>query len=120
MKKPPATMEDLVLITRSKLDDLQVKNEFDDDKLTKHIQNSLDQNEFELPLDGKSEEQIVAVEACIELVTGLKLWADGESYSYKNDAIQMTRGLLSKHFQDTIRLLSEQRDSIMVRNGGFY
>lgn len=114
-------MDELILKLRTRLDDIDVsKQEFDDDTLEGHINNSLDKYDFELPLDKKSDQQLIIIEALIAICTALKMWADGESYSYKNDAIQMTRGLMSKHYQDTIKLLRIERDDILEGNGGVY
>lgn len=114
-------IEELITKLRTRLDDIDTSNqEFDDKTLEGHINNSLDKYNFELPLDQKSDEQLILIEALIAIVTALKMWADGESYSYKNDAIQMTRGLMSKHYQDTIKLLRTERDDILEGNGGVY
>ncbi|QJT70417.1 hypothetical protein [Microcystis phage MaeS] len=114
-------MEQLILKLRTRLDDIgDIEQEFDDETLEGHINNSLDKHDLSLPLERKSDEQLIIIEALIAIVTALKLWADGESYSYKNDAIQMTRGLMSKHYQDTIRLLRTERDDILEGNGGVY
>jgi len=116
-----ATLADLVKKLRIRIDDLDPANhEFEDQTLQNHIENSLDKYGFELPLESKPDEQLIIVEAAIAIVTALKMWADGESYSYKNDAIQMTRGLMSKHYQDTIKLLRVERDDILEGNGGVY
>jgi hypothetical protein len=113
--------EELIKRLRTRLDDIDTGNqEYDDQTLGNHIQNSLDKHEMTLPLDRKSDEQLILIESLIAIVTALKLWADGESYSYKNDAIQMTRGLMSKHYQDTIRILRTERDDILEGNGGIY
>lgn len=116
-----STMADLIKKLRVRLDDLDLtQKEFDDETLEGHIQNSLEKHDYEIPLERKSDEQLILIEAVIAICTALKMWADGESYSYKNDAIQMTRGLMSKHFQDTIRLLRVERDDILEGNGGIY
>lgn len=116
-----STMEGLIKKLRIRLDDLDLtQKEFDDENLTGHITNSLEKYDYELPLERKSDEQLILIEACIAICTALKMWADGESYSYKNDAIQMTRGLMSKHYQDTIKLLRVERDDILEGNGGVY
>lgn len=116
-----ATIEELVEKLRTRLDDVDISSqEFEDPTLTNHINNSLDKHDMVLPLERKPDEQLIIIEAAIAIVTGLKMWADGESYSYKNDAIQMTRGLMSKHYQDTIRLLRIERDDILEGNGGVY
>lgn len=114
-------MEELVGKLRTRLDDLDLNQKvYTDPNLTAHLQNSLDKHDFELPLERKSDEQLILIEALIAICTALKLWADGESYSYQNDAIKMTRGLMSKHYQDTIRLLRIERDDILEGNGGVY
>lgn len=116
----PELMLEMIDKVRTRLDDIDVADqEFEDDYLAKHIQNALDLYMWELPLDRKRDEQLIVVETLIRIVTALKAWADGESYSYKNDAIQITRGLLSKHFQDTIKLLREERLDILGLDGGF-
>lgn len=116
-----ANMAEMIIKLRRKIDDLNLTaKEFEDTKLQGHIENALDKYEYELPLERKSHEQLIVIEACIEMITAVKMWADGESYSYKNDAIQMTRGLMSKHYQDTIKLLRIERDDILEGNGGFY
>lgn len=116
-----ATIEELAGKLRTRLDDIdEIDAEFDDDTLINHIQNSLDKHDLILPLERKPDEQLIIIEAAIAIATALKMWADGESYSYKNDAIQMTRGLMSKHYQDTIRLLRVERDDILEGNGGVY
>lgn len=116
-----ATIEELVGKLRTRLDDIVLSEQtFEDETLMDHIQNSLDKHDLVLPLERKPDEQLIIIEAAIAIVTALKMWADGESYSYKNDAIQMTRGLMSKHYQDTIRLLRVERDDILEGNGGVY
>lgn len=117
------TMTDSALIEklRSRIDDLDVSDEqYTDEELSKHIENMLDKYNMQLPLSQKSDEQFIIVEAMIAIVTSLKMWADGESYSYKNDAVQMTRGLMSKHYLDTIKQLREERNDILEGNGGVY
>lgn len=110
----------IVDIVRGRLDDMDVNAiEFDDDYLAKHVQNNLDVYDWTLPLKRGRDRQLIAVEAMIDIVIAIKAWADGESYSYKNDAIQVTRGLMSKHFQDTINLLKEERNEIIGLDGGF-
>lgn len=116
-----SVMAEMIMKLRFRLDDLDLtQKEFDDETLKGHIQNSLEKYDFELPLERKSDEQLMLIEAAIAICTALKMWADGESYSYKNDAIQMTRGLMSKHYQDTIKLLRVERDDILEGNGGVY
>jgi len=116
-----ADMASLVKKLRIRLDDIDISDhEYDDEALEGHIQNSLDKYEFELPLERTSYEQLVIVEAAISICTALKMWADGESYSYKNDAIQMTRSLMSNHYRETIKLLRIERDDILEGNGGVY
>lgn len=116
-----SNMGELIAKLRIRLDDLDlIQKEFNDSILEGHINNSLEKYDYELPLERKSDEQLILIEACIAICTALKMWADGESYSYKNDAIQMTRGLMSKHYQDTIRLLRIERDDILEGNGGVY
>jgi hypothetical protein len=117
----PEEYKGLVKKTRLRLDDLDAAQyQYNDETLQGHLENSLDKYDYVLPLEKKSEEQLIVIEACIAIVTALKVWADGESYSYKNDAVQMTRGLLAKHYQDTIKLLRIERDDILEGNGGFY
>lgn len=114
-------MQVLIDKMRFRLDDLDPTNyEFDDSYLAGHIQNQLDVYDYFLPLDDKRNEQLIIIEALIDVSTALKMWADGESYSYKNDAIQLSRGLMSKHFQDTINLLKAERNELLEGNGGVY
>ncbi|WP_257064283.1 hypothetical protein [Priestia megaterium] len=115
-----AEMQVIVEIVRTRLDDLSIDSpEFDDDYLSRHIQNNLDTYNWELPLEMKRDNQLIAIEALIDIITAVKAWADGESYSYKNDAIQVTRGLMSKHYKDTIDLLKEERNELIGMDGGF-
>lgn len=113
-------MAELIEKMRPRLDDLvQGQQEFEDSYLQSHLQNNLDVYGYEFPLDSKQDAQLIIVEAMIDVITAIKVWADGESYSYKNDAVQITRGLMSKHFQDTINLLKEERNEILMMDGGF-
>lgn len=113
-------MKVLIDIVRTRLDDLiDDAPEFDDDYLSRHIQNNLDTYDWELPLEKKRDNQLIAIEALIDIITAVKAWADGESYSYKNDAIQVTRGLMSKHYKDTIELLEQERNKLIGMDGGF-
>lgn len=105
---------------RFRLDDLEVGNEeFDDDFIDSHLTHNLEIYDWELPLEKGRDAQLIVVEALIDIITSIKFWADGESYSYKNDAIQVTRGLMSKHFQDTIKILKEERNDLISMDGGF-
>ena len=102
------------------MDDIDSSDkQFTDEELEKHIQNALDLYQWELPLSQKRDEQLIVIESLMKIVIALKLWADGDSYSYKNDAIQVTRGLLSKHYLDTIKLLREERLDLLGMDGGF-
>ena len=113
-------MEQLIKIVRVRLDDLNVEApEFKDEDLANYIQNNLDIYGLEVPVTRGIDRQLVAIETLIDIVMGIKFWADGESYSYKNDAVQVTRGLLSKHYQDTINLLKEERNELIMLDGGF-
>lgn len=113
-------ISELVEKIRYRLDDLNVSNqEFDDDYLENHIQNNLDIYGWTFPITNGRDAQLILIEAMIDIVIAIKAWADGESYSYKNDAIQVTRGLMSKHYQDTINLLKEERNEIIGMDGGF-
>lgn len=110
----------IVKIVRTRLDDVDTSGyEFDDDYVGDHIQNNLDVYDWVLPIEKGSDRQLIALEATIDIVTAIKAWADGESYSYKNDAIQVTRGLMSKHYQDTINILKEERNNLIMLDGGF-
>lgn len=116
----PSDMKVIVDIIRNRLDDLELSApEFDDNYLANHVQNNLDVYDLALPIERGRDKQLIAIEALIDIVMGIKVWADGESYSYKNDAIQVTRGLMSKHYQDTINLLKEERNTIIQMDGGF-
>lgn len=113
-------MGNLIGKMRFRLDDVDTANqEFEDDFLAGHIQNNLDIRDWSLPLDRKFDEQLVILDSMIDIVKGLKLWADGESYSFKTDAISISRGLLSKHYKDTIDLYVEERNRIIEMDGGF-
>ena len=115
-------MDRLIEILRRRLMDLPImemlpdsKTAFEDSYLSGVLNDSLDQQGYELPLPSKQYEQLIAIDAAIIVVTGLKAWSDGESYSYKSDAVQVTRGLMPRHFKDTISLLKNQRDEIVER-----
>jgi len=111
----------LIQKLRTRIDDVNISDEqYTDQELSDHLENSLDKYNMQLPLEQKSDQQLIIVEAMIAIVTALKMWADGESYSYKNDAVQMTRGLMSKHYLDTIKQLREERNDILEGNGGVY
>lgn len=113
-------MDRLLELIRTRLDDLNaLDQEFDDEYLRRHLQQQLDLYGLELPIKRRIDEQLIIVETMISIVTSIKLWADGESYSYKSDAIQMTRGLMSKHYLDTIKVLKEERNKIVGMDGGF-
>ena len=113
-------MKQIVDIVRKRLDDLNLDApEYTDEEIAGHVQNNLDVYEFTLPIERARDRQLIAVEAMIDIIMSIKAWADGESYSYKNDAIQVTRGLMSKHYQDTINLLKEERNEIIMMDGGF-
>ena len=113
--------ETLIPKLRTRIDDLDTADfEYNNEELTDHLQNSLDKYNMQLPLDKPSDGQLMIVEAMIAIVTALKMWADGESYSYKNDAVQMTRGLMSKHYLDTLKQLRIERNEILEGNGGVY
>src|SRR5699024_11860349 len=106
--------EELIDRVRFRLDDLDTQNqEFDNEYIKGHIRNNMESYGYDFPLEDSRDKQLIVVETLIDIVTALKVWADGESYSYKNDAIQITRGLMSKHFQDTINLLKEERNKII-------
>jgi hypothetical protein len=112
--------QEIISMLRVRLDDLQQEDlEFGDSYLAGHIYNNLVAYEWDLPLKNPKDKILLVVESMIDIITALKVWADGESYSYKNDAIQITRGLMSKHFQDTIKLLKEERNDILLNGGGF-
>ena len=116
----PVTLESLVSKVRVRLDDVNaLDQEFTDTEIENHIQNSLDLYDWSLPLESVRDGQLIVIETMIRIVTAMKLWADGDSYSYKNDAIQVTRGLLSKHYLDTIKLLREERLDLLGMDGGF-
>jgi hypothetical protein len=111
----------LIKKLRTRIDDLDTADfEYTDVELTDHLQNSLDKYNMLLPLEKASDGQLIIVETMIAIVTALKMWADGESYSYKNDAVQMTRGLMSKHYLDTLKQLRIERNDILEGNGGVY
>jgi hypothetical protein len=75
-------IEALINKLRFRLDDLDLtQKEFDDPVLKGHLENSLDKYDYVLPLDRKSDEQLILIEALIAITTALKMWADGESYS---------------------------------------
>ena len=113
-------MYKLIINVRTRLDDLTYEDlEFEDEHIQQHIQNNLDSYGFEVPLTSGRDAQLICVETLIDIIMSIKIWADGESYSYKNDAIQVTRGLLSKHYQDTINLLKEERNELIMLDGGF-
>jgi hypothetical protein len=113
-------MATMVQKIRYRLDDLDISNEeFGDKYLENHIQNNMDIYDWSFPIERGRDVQLVIIEAMIDIIMAIKIWADGESYSYKNDAIQVTRGLMSKHFQDTINLLKEERNEIIGMDGGF-
>lgn len=113
-------MKKIVDIIRTRLDDLNLEApEYPDEDLAKHVQNNLDVYDWSLPIERGRDRQLIAVECLIDIVIAIKAWADGESYSYKNDAIQVTRGLMSKHYQDTIKLLKDERNEIIGMDGGF-
>jgi hypothetical protein len=109
----------LIAKARTRLDDLGLEVEFEDSYIEGHIQNNLDVYLYDLPLENRRLEQLIILEAMIDIITGIKIWADGDSYSYKNDAIQVTRGLLSKHYLDTIIILKNERNAILEMDGGF-
>lgn len=112
--------EELIDRVRFRLDDLDTQNqEFDNEYIKGHIRNNMESYGYDFPLEDSRDKQLIVVETLIDIVTALKVWADGESYSYKNDAIQITRGLMSKHFQDTINLLKEERNKIIGLGRGF-
>ena len=114
-------MSTLIPKLRTRIDDLDTADfEYTDKELTDHLQNSVDKYDMQLPFEKSSDGQLMIVEAMIAIVTALKMWADGESYSYKNDAIQMTRGLMSKHYLDTLKQLRIERNEILEGNGGVY
>lgn len=113
-------MDSMLRRIRYRLDDLDEKTqEFEDEYILEHIENNLDVYNWEIDELDRRQTQLVMIEAMIDIVMALKVWSDGESYSYKNDAIQITRGLMSKHFQDTINLLKEERNVIIGMDGGF-
>jgi hypothetical protein len=91
------------------------KTAFADEYLSGVLNDALDQQGYEVPLPSKKHEQLIALDAAVIVITGLKSWSDGESYSYKSDAVQVTRGLMPRHFKDTISLLKNQRDEIVER-----
>src|SRR5690625_3352029 len=105
---------------RCRLDDLDTQNqEFDNEYIKGHIRNNMESYGYDFPLEDSRDKQFIVVETLIDMVTALKVWADGESYSYKNDATQTTRGLMSKQLQGTIKLLKEERNTIIVLGRGF-
>ncbi|AKQ08200.1 hypothetical protein PP655_gp008 [Bacillus phage PBC4] len=113
-------MERLLQIIRRRLADLELMDKlpeeqtaFTNEYLTDVLNDALDTLGYELPLPSKRHEQLIALEGAIIVVTGLKAWSDGESYSYKSDAVQVTRGLMPRHFKDTIALLNGQKNEII-------
>lgn len=113
-------MDRILGILRRRLMDLPImemlpeeKTAFSDEYLSNVLSDALDTLGYEMPLPSKKHEQLIALEGAIIVVTGLKAWSDGESYSYKSDAVQVTRGLMPRHFKDTISLLNGQKNEII-------
>lgn len=120
MSEKTDELNELMQMLRFRLDDLEADDyEFEDEYLLGHLKNNLYSYGWSLPLKDPMDRSLIVVETMIDIITALKVWSDGESYSYKNDAIQITRGLMSKHFKDTIKLLKEERNDILLSGGGF-
>lgn len=113
-------MRKMIRIIRVRMDDLLSEfPEYEDETLELHIQNNLDAYGVDLlSIDGRMR-QLIAVETLIDIVTSIKMWADGDSYSYKNDAVQITRSYLSSQYANTINLLKEERAELLMLDGGF-
>lgn len=114
------TMKDMVRIVRVRMDDLRLEApEYEDENIELHINNNLDIYDVTLEEMSGKMKQLIAVETLIDIVTSIKIWADGDSYSYKNDAVQVTRSYLASQYANTIALLKEERAELIMMDGGF-
>lgn len=114
-------MDKLIEGLRTRLKDLDITNQaFNDDYLRRTLNSALEESGYELPLETSQHEQLIIIEAAIIILQSLKMWADGESYSYKTEAVQVTRGLMSRHYKDTIELLQRKRNNLVEGLGGVY
>lgn len=113
-------MSDLISIVRVRLDDLLTETpEYTDEQIEAHISNNMEIYGFKLDYMSGRMKQLIAVETLIDIVTSIKLWADGDSYSYKNDAVQVTRSYLASQYAKTIEILKEERAELIMMDGGF-